>query len=887
MIIKKEKKKKRKIFFSFNRFLYFYFFSTLTASILIVVAILQSQTFEQKKKKFLHYLYEGGRIEHIYLPQIAFKALKSNFYKIDDLNLEIKFDDILKIEKIRKDAIAKVTEHNNALPSSDKMPKIKAKVIFNKKKRRGDIRLKGDRKIHWEEKEKSSYKIELDKDQYILGIKKFSLQKPRARNYIHEWIFHQMSDAFDIIKLKYEFLNLTINGEDKGLYVLEEGFGKELIERNKRRNGPIFGLDEDLTSTLEIKDSSDNIVFEIYNKKYWNREENKNILNIASQKLRDLLNRKIPPEEVLDLKKWAGYFAIIDLTSTYHGAFLKSVKFYYNPINGLFEPIPFDGHRLKQNYHKYFIGYDNRLLIDRIIKPERREEISVYSWLKIIFLNKDGSLNQSFYNLYLKSLNTISSKKYLDNFISENINKIEQINSHIYADYFYFDNWRNYGVGIYYFLLSDFYYQANNIREKIEKSQIVQILKKSNSDLLIKDIPKRDTLNYSPLFVDKIICNKNNQNITIKIEKLLNAFSDTSIKLPEKKKNLECTHVSFVDKINRETILLKIDYLNSEYSYDSFKNLNLELLKNYFVQVHNNLFLKSDEVEIDKNLYIPRGFNVVIKQGQKILLINNAFIISNSPWRIGGKEKLTIISGKKNNLGGGILIADTNKLSKIQNTEISYLTGYNIDLNNEYLILGSINFHQTNLEINNTYFKNIFSEDAINIFRSNFIINNVNYKDISSDAVDVDFSDGEINNAHFVNINNDAIDFSGSKVVINDAYFNNVRDKLISAGEESNISIYEIKGINSFAGIVSKDGSEVYSENVNFDGVQIPFAAYQKKKEYSHGSLIAKNYIVNNFLVKSIKDKPSKIFIKDKSIEIDSNKILPIIYEKKLSLIKQ
>ena len=119
----------------------------------------------------------------------------------------------------------------------------------------------------------------------------------------------------------------------------------------------------------------------------------------------------------MDLKKWAGYFAIIDLTATYHGAFIKSVKFYYNPINGLFEPIPFDGHRLTQNYHKYFIGYDNRLLIDMIISPEGREETSVYSWLKIIFLNKDESLNQSFYNLYLESLNTISSKKtlYLEN----------------------------------------------------------------------------------------------------------------------------------------------------------------------------------------------------------------------------------------------------------------------------------------------------------------------------------------------------------------------------------------------------------------------------------------------------------------------------------------
>ena len=37
-------------------------------------------------------------------------------------------------------------------------------------------------------------------------------------------------------------------------------------------------------------------------------------------------------------------FAIIDLTNTLHGAISKSVKLFYNPVNGKFEPIGFDGH---------------------------------------------------------------------------------------------------------------------------------------------------------------------------------------------------------------------------------------------------------------------------------------------------------------------------------------------------------------------------------------------------------------------------------------------------------------------------------------------------------------------------------------------------------------
>ena len=45
---------------------------------------------------------------------------------------------------------------------------------------------------------------------------------------------------------------------------------------------------------------------------------------------------------VFDVKKWAWFFAVTDLTYTYHGTLLKSVKFYYNTDTRKFEPIGFD-----------------------------------------------------------------------------------------------------------------------------------------------------------------------------------------------------------------------------------------------------------------------------------------------------------------------------------------------------------------------------------------------------------------------------------------------------------------------------------------------------------------------------------------------------------------
>ena len=70
-------------------------------------------------------------------------------------------------------------------------------------------------------------------------------------------------------------------------------------------------------------------------------------------------------------------------------------------------------------------------------------------------------------------------------------------------------------------------------------------------------------------------------------------------------------------------------------------------------------------MNIKQDVYIPKGFKVIIKPGQKILLTDNAFIISNSAWIIGGDQKKTIITGKKDNLGGGIIIGDNDEVSKI------------------------------------------------------------------------------------------------------------------------------------------------------------------------------------------------------------------------------
>ena len=69
---------------------------------------------------------------------------------------------------------------------------------------------------------------------------------------------------------------LFLNDQNLGVYAVEESFSKELIERQKKRNGPIFGLSEELGEYFP------NVKYELYSENYWLEEHPDLIRNLFS-----------------------------------------------------------------------------------------------------------------------------------------------------------------------------------------------------------------------------------------------------------------------------------------------------------------------------------------------------------------------------------------------------------------------------------------------------------------------------------------------------------------------------------------------------------------------------------------------------------------------------
>jgi len=154
------------------------------------------------------------------------------------INLEIAPEDLEKIEQKRLSALEK------GVLLSEKDDYVKTKISWNGDKSKAKVRLKGDWTDHLFG-QKFSLMVNLSKKESSGGYTKFGIQNPVSRHYLDEWFVHEILKKEGILTTRYEFIDLYINNESKGLYALEEHFTPELLISQGRKNGPILKFSED------------------------------------------------------------------------------------------------------------------------------------------------------------------------------------------------------------------------------------------------------------------------------------------------------------------------------------------------------------------------------------------------------------------------------------------------------------------------------------------------------------------------------------------------------------------------------------------------------------------------------------------------------------------
>jgi len=849
----------------------------------------------------VYLLSEGESVSKVSILATEVKSNIENEIKLYDTNglstlfLDIPFESLLSLEDKRNEAL-----NAGILLSSDEDYVPATMRFMNNDSIDIDIRLKGDWVDHLQG-EKWSYRIHIDDDNSsIYGMRKFSLQDPSTRNFLFEWGYHQNLISEDILTTRYHFINVILNGDYKGVYALEESFTDNLLESQNRRAGLIIRLDEDylwrnwarfinaehdlyiLGASKRVglfteAEGDNNPIIKPFEMNKLLTDEILNDQLIAAENLLNSLNINrgtLKPNQVLDEELWGKFYAITDLWAAGHSTRWHNLRFYYNPITGLLEPIAFDGGPMGAFFKR-----------DEIAYPFSSYEIFTAPGIQ---------------KSYIKTLERITSKSYSD-----------QLKDLLNPEYQQFLN----------ILEKEYGKETAFLRlpwDDLEFRQDV-LFRNLNPDLSIRgNYSVTDIHDTQYLKIDLT----NQMVVPVQINDLY--FGDTKLSfennwclddqcmasLVEKSSgvviqsgvSLEFLPVSFyvpiedlpADPMDYEYIEVIVNVNGASEKaiikiYPGYSpqiifetdrpNVGLEetLANHEFLMKINDsqLVVAQGDWQVSGDLIIPEGYDFLVFGGTTLRFGTNSIFLSYGKIELLGEEESQIILTAQDDHWGGMVIMNAQEKSKIRYSKIEKMAGIQ---RGGWIQTGGINFYQSPVDISFTKIGNNQTEDAINIIRSSFTFEYVEVHDTPSDGFDGDFiTSGEINNCSFHDIGGDGIDFSGSQIDVTDTRFSNINDKAISVGENSKLFISGVFIKNAGIGIASKDLSHVEVTNTTIDSIKIAgLAAYTKKPVYGPASINAIDTNIINSDVKVLCQINSEINLNGEEIipqEIDVDKL--------------
>ncbi|MBW1873062.1 MAG: hypothetical protein JRJ19_13415, partial [Deltaproteobacteria bacterium] len=719
-------------------------------------------------------------------------------------------------------------------------------------------------------------------NQAIWGMRRFSIQDPKRSGYILEWIFHQWLKHEGLIALKYDFIAVTINGEDHGIYAIEESFGKELIEDNNRVAGPILKFDEsrliddrrvnrgDKVDQSDIFYSADIISFDTAGL-LLDEGLKQNYLTARSL-LTDLRSGTKKLSEVFDVPKAARLFAALHMLSGYHAIRWKNIRFYYNPTASRIEPIAYNLYGPSARFPLMDgIYYQNWV-------AQNVGRFHVFDWINLFFSD------QQFVEHYFYELNRQSSPGYLEAFFKgieepllDRASLIGKNNPQVQPN------------------LQDFFKNRDQAFQILhQKIPIKAYLKKIDSEKQTLTISVANTA-FLPITVKSINCRALNKNFT-KIGQTQIVGRTTGkpllysdIEIGDFSKEDEICSGSRV-RLGDNLILngLKISY--QILGTRELRQANILAypikLAGYFLppakEIYSRLeslvergviriepgpkkiFITPGEWKLTSDLIIPSGYRVLGEAGTHINLNKGAAIISYSPVTLLGSREKPFVIQTDDGSGQGLVVVSARQASTLKHVIIKDLESVDKP---GWKLTGAVTFFESKVSFENVEFRDCRAEDSLNIVRSDYSIAQTTFTNSTRDALDIDFSDGQIINSNFEKCGNDCIDLSGGTTALESITIKGAGDKGISVGERSRVKIDTAVVSATDMAVISKDGSQITANDMEISNSRVGYGAYQKKPVYSGGTVLATGTKMSGIKVPYLVEEGSRIKDNGQSIK--------------------
>jgi len=362
---------------------------------------------------------------------------------------------------------------------------INISYIFGNCSYKGVVRQHGDQHDHIILKKGTpfrSLKIKLENGN-ILNSTRFRLLIPETRNSHNEILGSIILNNLGFITPKSTEVFVSVNNANYKM-IFSEDSRKEMLERNLKREGPIFKGDESIfwSEKISTKTANDLSLSRLINHKWFLKGESSRKITLnAFSKVQNLyLQQKqllwesnaedlVSKFDNTNSKIFKDYAFLLLAMNGNHGLHLHNRKFYFNSLSDGFEPIYHDGdlnlskrisygyldarnlNNFEKNYKfEYFDQIKKKEFEERTLKEFKKRVLKFDEKTKNYFeksfsvLRYNSDFLQSYLdqNLHLKPVyynNDIVRKKYVDKFKEllpdqSIINNVKINNEYIFAE---------------------------------------------------------------------------------------------------------------------------------------------------------------------------------------------------------------------------------------------------------------------------------------------------------------------------------------------------------------------------------------------------------------------------------------------------------------------
>jgi len=821
------------------------------------------------------------------------EPVPSGTNELETLSVELDEEAARRLQSVRDLAMQR------GMIVQDEEDVVPAVVRLGAKRIEAEVRIKGDWTDHVDTN-KWSLRVKLKKDK-LLGMSVFSVQHPKTRGMLWEWFIQAAARREGILAPRSTFVNVTLNGNDMGVYFLEEHFSKELLESQGRREGPIVLWDESTrwasllqahnvgTKDVELpvprsaalvwgadrapvrafREKRSSSIESLSRSLYSGVEQMEKLqaMVIASAGLEPQLNRLRARERIhgetvdalVDTVELARMHALCSLFQVHHALVWHNLRFYHDPVLDRLAPILFDT--------------DSQ-------SPSGRDPV-LFDSTEIM---REFGTSDAYYNGVFTELGRMCEPEYLEELFADLQDELRRYETALRAEFSIAGKFSSEGMlerlrtqqvylrrvirpvdPINFHATYDLVEEQDVVSAKVEVQcwattrtpVVVEGFGFSNGVRLsgrgaLKDDPARVTTTAqggvvlpndgSPVRF-RFPADDRLANLE-KVDRTLAALLDPAAADATLDLDIDLLQRPLADEaVTRERITFRrVDPAwRKEVGRPQPPTLEEALARHVFLEYRpeqGDLRLREGIWDVEGDLVLPSGIPLQ-GQGSTLRFESDAVLLADAPLDL---RSVTLEPREGLDRWRGVVVLSAGGRSQWRNVTVRATDAVT---RGGWLVTGGITFYRSPITMIDCRIDGTWAEDGANIFGADFLLERVVFSACVSDAFDGDFVSGTVRDCTFRDGKADGVDVSGSDVLVENCRFLSMGDKGVSAGEDSFVRVRGGLCDGVSIGIAAKDRSRVDAEGMTIKGARnYALASFVKKPEFGPGSLVARNVVI-------------------------------------------